>query len=127
MAWMSPVSATTTVILRSCSNKLCAMCFLLLAVGGPFEASSRPHFYYRACRFTKPATISAWQSSGIVMDTRKAGIRWTIGDVSDPGFEALELSIRSARKLFEIGRHTSELQSHVNLVCRLLLEKKKTK
>src|SRR6267142_166350 len=27
----------------------------------------------------------------------------------------------------EIGRHTSELQSHVNLVCRLLLEKKKKK
>src|SRR5260370_28563636 len=26
----------------------------------------------------------------------------------------------------EIGRHTSELQSHLNLVCRLLLEKKKT-
>src|SRR6266480_6553213 len=25
----------------------------------------------------------------------------------------------------EIGRDTSELQSHVNLVCRLLLEKKK--
>src|SRR5690242_21509708 len=27
----------------------------------------------------------------------------------------------------EIGRATSELQSHVNLVCRLLLEKKKKK
>src|SRR5260370_22538361 len=30
---------------------------------------------------------------------------------------------------FELGRseeHTSELQSHLNLVCRLLLEKKKT-
>src|SRR5438477_2193337 len=27
----------------------------------------------------------------------------------------------------EIGRDTSELQSHVNLVCRLLLEKKKKK
>ena len=25
----------------------------------------------------------------------------------------------------EIGRHTSELQSHSDLVCRLLLEKKK--
>src|SRR5690242_20970166 len=25
----------------------------------------------------------------------------------------------------QIGKHTSELQSHVNLVCRLLLEKKK--
>src|SRR5690242_21613543 len=29
--------------------------------------------------------------------------------------------------LAEIGRDTSELQSHVNLVCRLLLEKKKKK
>src|SRR5690242_21092537 len=28
-------------------------------------------------------------------------------------------------RVTEIGRHTSELQSHVNLVCRLLLEKKK--
>ena len=27
----------------------------------------------------------------------------------------------------KIGRHTSELQSHSDLVCRLLLEKKKTK
>src|SRR5467141_5213971 len=27
----------------------------------------------------------------------------------------------------EIGKHTSELQSHLNLVCRLLLEKKKKK
>src|SRR5690242_20832639 len=29
--------------------------------------------------------------------------------------------------VLEIGKHTSELQSHVNLVCRLLLEKKKKK
>src|SRR5690348_18143385 len=29
--------------------------------------------------------------------------------------------------LFEIGRHTSELQSPVHLVCRLLLEKKKVR
>ena len=27
----------------------------------------------------------------------------------------------------EIGKHTSELQSHHDLVCRLLLEKKKSK
>src|SRR5882762_10762324 len=31
----------------------------------------------------------------------------------------------SARR--KIGKHTSELQSHLNLVCRLLLEKKKKK
>src|SRR3712207_7554366 len=29
------------------------------------------------------------------------------------------------RSLFEIGKHTSELQSRQYLVCRLLLEKKK--
>src|SRR5438477_4831740 len=31
----------------------------------------------------------------------------------------------SATHLFRSEEHTSELQSHVNLVCRLLLEKKK--
>src|SRR2546430_10256067 len=30
------------------------------------------------------------------------------------------------QKAAQIGRHTSELQSQSNLVCRLLLEKKKT-
>src|SRR5690242_21617140 len=33
----------------------------------------------------------------------------------------------SKRGKKQIGRDTSELQSHVNLVCRLLLEKKKKK
>src|SRR5436190_3577631 len=35
--------------------------------------------------------------------------------------------IRGLREVFgiQIGRHTSELQSHSDLVCRLLLEKKK--
>ena len=32
-----------------------------------------------------------------------------------------------ATTALEIGRHTSELQSLIDLVCRLLLEKKKTK
>src|SRR4051812_49719138 len=32
----------------------------------------------------------------------------------------------SARSSSRSEEHTSELQSHVNLVCRLLLEKKKT-
>src|SRR5438477_8564470 len=33
----------------------------------------------------------------------------------------------SLNRLFRSEEHTSELQSHVNLVCRLLLEKKKKK
>src|SRR5690242_21167019 len=32
-----------------------------------------------------------------------------------------------ARSLWRSEEHTSELQSHVNLVCRLLLEKKKAR
>src|SRR5690242_21374735 len=38
----------------------------------------------------------------------------------DPGDQRQGAAARSEE-------HTSELQSHVNLVCRLLLEKKKTK
>src|SRR5690242_21435450 len=40
----------------------------------------------------------------------------------------LRVMLGTAKKLNGAGRseeHTSELQSHVNLVCRLLLEKKK--
>src|SRR2546430_11417842 len=35
-------------------------------------------------------------------------------------------SLRSVRKISRSEEHTSELQSQSNLVCRLLLEKKKT-
>src|SRR5438034_5033307 len=36
-------------------------------------------------------------------------------------------TIGEIEKRFQIGRATSELQSHSDLVCRLLLEKKKQK
>src|SRR5260370_18919555 len=47
-----------------------------------------------------------------------------IGPISVSGFLGSPITIRET----EMGRseeHTSELQSHLNLVCRLLLEKKK--
>src|SRR5260370_30032023 len=44
-----------------------------------------------------------------------------VGAVADP--ERLAVKGRVRRRSEE---HTSELQSHLNLVCRLLLEKKKT-
>src|SRR5690242_7697771 len=40
-----------------------------------------------------------------------------------PGF--LRRAMESGVSAFRSEEHTSELQSHVNLVCRLLLEKKK--
>src|SRR5260370_14107308 len=41
------------------------------------------------------------------------------------GFEPRACNVQVARMRSE--EHTSELQSHLNLVCRLLLEKKKKK
>src|SRR5690242_21214430 len=53
-----------------------------------------------------PAASASWSSSSSTR-ARPAGVRSAIAARSE--------------------EHTSELQSHVNLVCRLLLEKKKKK
>src|SRR5690242_20953733 len=42
-----------------------------------------------------------------------------------PEAAALEAPAAHRRSVVRSEEHTSELQSHVNLVCRLLLEKKK--
>src|SRR4051812_49994374 len=42
-----------------------------------------------------------------------------------PQIDKLEDAILEKRRSIRSEEHTSELQSHVNLVCRLLLEKKK--
>src|SRR5260370_11168986 len=46
-----------------------------------------------------------------------------VGIILVPKFES-RFQI-SAQELYRSEEHTSELQSHLNLVCRLLLEKKK--
>src|SRR5260370_7083781 len=47
--------------------------------------------------------------------------------VKDAGFPGVVVRIGKGLDRFERSEeHTSELQSHLNLVCRLLLEKKKT-
>src|SRR5437773_6924704 len=53
--------------------------------------------------------------------------RWRRGVRGDAGrSRSLVASAHAARRCQEIEEHTSELQSHHDLVCRLLLEKKKT-
>src|SRR5438552_18801129 len=42
------------------------------------------------------------------------------------GFATLVMTVALPKGTVEIGKHTSELQSPDHLVCRLLLEKKKT-
>src|SRR5260370_6445633 len=43
------------------------------------------------------------------------------------GLQQRSLGLRKRRASLRSEEHTSELQAHLNLVCRLLLEKKKTK
>src|SRR5260370_9572688 len=50
-----------------------------------------------------------------------------IADLNPADIESYEiLKGPSAAAIYRSEEHTSELQSHLNLLCRLLLEKKKT-
>src|SRR5436190_15138814 len=49
------------------------------------------------------------------------------GGVKSPGSPSMPEPWPNGRRLHRSEEHTSELQSHSDLVCRLLLEKKKKK
>src|SRR5438132_9351093 len=55
--------------------------------------------------------------------TRRSSVLPVAG--RDPGDDAREVEPRDRAQLPPDRKHTSELQSHSDLVCRLLLEKKK--
>src|SRR5699024_12086409 len=58
-----------------------------------------------------------------IIDSQKTGTRKTRKDA----VLVNELLVTSDRDFFRSEEHTSELQSRFDLVCRLLLEKKKKK
>src|SRR6266480_5949254 len=73
----------------------------------------------RAAGVTEDVTVLQWRP---LPDVAQVLTGWPCCYLSDPR--------RCAQLADIVGRseeHTSELQSHVNLVCRLLLEKKKKK
>src|SRR5260370_30566118 len=53
-----------------------------------------------------------------------AGLADTVAILKALGKGDPSVALISAMTLFRSEEHTSELQSHLNLVCRLLLEKK---
>src|SRR6266480_2443052 len=63
----------------------------------------------------------------LIDEARAAAIYRDMGPATEMSGGSAANTIVGIASLGEIGRHTSELQSHVNLVCRLLLEKKKKK
>src|SRR5260370_5653701 len=58
----------------------------------------------------------------------EGGQRWSASECKKACISGERILERTARVFAERSEeHTSELQSHLNLVCRLLLEKKKNK
>src|SRR5690242_21365778 len=66
-----------------------------------------------------PAIDAGANPDAFVFDQRGFPHHRVVGAHADIGAYEFE----SDPSIFEIGRDTSELQSHVNIVCRLLLEK----
>src|SRR2546428_3838155 len=90
-------------------------------------------FFFNDTATTEIYTLSLHDALPISpLSTGSMGIRWTAVQVT-PSVEVL-ITISSARQFVSKRQsaqtrseeHTSELQSRSDLVCRLLLEKKKT-
>src|SRR4051812_31295587 len=86
----------------------------------------------RARRETAPRLVRVLNATGVVLHTNlgRAPLHEEalarVVEVAS-GYSNLEIDLRTGRRghRSRSEEHTSELQSHVNLVCRLLLEKKK--
>src|SRR5260370_31284816 len=97
------------------SHLICFAAALGLATARPVDAEDTVPSPLYIVTYFDVAPTSTQQSAGIVREAANASRK----EDGNAGFEAFE-EIRSEE-------HTSELQSHLNLVCRLLLEKKQTK
>src|SRR5260221_2093857 len=75
---------------------------------------------FRSPRPEKPASRSGLDAKWLVNDPYGAPAAWTTSRTLAPQYPPSVY-----RKVPRSEEHTSELQSHSDLVCRLLLEKKK--
>src|SRR2546426_2899253 len=91
--------------------------------GAPFQPSQRPLEGVPCSRHIRPPRHHVIERHRDVGAENPLDLRGALGGerASTAVHVALELDARSPRS----EEHTSELQSPCNLVCRLLLEKKK--
>src|SRR2546427_5824994 len=73
--------------------------------------------------------VIAATNEAAAMQDRAAFLRWIADHTTTPpdSYRTIKLANLGLMELSRSEEHTSELQSQSNLVCRLLLEKKKTK
>src|SRR5260370_30768693 len=73
------------------------------------------------------STVSSWFSSDTKPKPQELGANPGLLAVHQAWTAKLGAEVPLATDIHRSEEHTSELQSHLNLVCRLLLEKKKKK
>src|SRR5690606_39580027 len=99
------------------------------AAGRP--AARPPSLDYRHLRPRAPRRLSMRRRPGqtaapVSAEPRARAAPHGAGDDAAARFEALAARVRADIAAYRSEEHTSELQSRENLVCRLLLDKKKT-
>src|SRR5690606_41527544 len=93
-----------------------------LGAGGP--GGVRPFPTRRSSDLEGP--VPAGVTAAVPVGAAEAAARAAVAAVSSRASSALSRAARAAlRSVVRSEEHTSELQSRENLVCRLLLEKKK--
>src|SRR5256885_12737181 len=94
----------------------CILTLTLLFTSFFFLMIRRPP---RSTLFPYTTLFRSRHGSARIPHARRQGVRHQLARPGDPG------PAPDARQLLRSEEHTSELQSPCNLVCRLLLEKKK--
>src|SRR5260370_29918446 len=84
--------------------------------------SASSFFFFNDTATTEIYTLSLHDALPISLIDRAAGTR---SQRRRQGIKSRVLRRGAASRNYRSEEHTSELQSHLNLVCRLLLEKKK--
>src|SRR2546427_8746752 len=98
------------------------MLFFFLMIRRPPRSTLFPYttlFRSRTCQISSNGSASAFASSRIEPENR------TLAQCSPPSVTSSRSAAFKVTTSVRSEEHTSELQSQSNLVCRLLLEKKK--
>src|SRR5207237_3688488 len=93
----------------------------------PDGAGNNGTFLYRSGSYRAMTGVGIYQDTyqGITVDTDTLGGYWYEAVAAAKGNTKYKDATGKLLNPTRSEEHTSELQSHLNLVCRLLLEKKK--